>query len=65
MTFPRTRTQFILPVFFIVAFFALRPLRAQTDGLPGGAVFVGKSISLNTNAVIDSFDSTDESFSSV
>jgi hypothetical protein len=61
MTFPRTRTESTLPVFLIVAFFALHPLHAQTDGLSGGAVFVGKTILMNSSAVIDSFDSTDES----
>lgn len=59
MTFPQTRTQSSLLVILILAFFALPSLHAQTDGRSGGAVFVGKTISMNSSAIIDSFDSTD------
>ena len=64
MTFPPNRTRFIFPAFLSVAFltsFAVHSLDAQTDALPGGAVHIGSTISLNSSATIDSFDSTDPS----
>jgi len=64
MTFPPSRTRSIFPAFLSVAFltsFALRSLDAQTDAPAGGSVHVGSTISLNSSAIIDSFDSTDAS----
>jgi len=61
MKFPATRIKSRFPAVVAIALLTLRSLDAQTDGPSRGTVSVAKTISMNSSAIVDSFNSTDPS----